>query len=100
MLRNVEKYYSYYKPHFVGSIDRKDLKNLDVEYIAFSANEDGKESGFDDVYVCIKNTDRSAVKKYINKSVAEVEYMGSKDKYISIYTMEYKKSELSDYIYE
>ncbi|MBR3288878.1 MAG: hypothetical protein IKI71_03860 [Lachnospiraceae bacterium] len=100
MLRNVEKYYSYYKPHFVGSIDRKDLKNLDVEYIAFSANEDGKESGFDDVYVCIKNSDRSAVKKYIKKSVAEVEYMGSKDKYISIYTMEYKKSELSDYIYE
>ena len=100
MLRNVEKSYSYYKPHFVASIDKKHLKDLDTELIAFSANGDTNDSPFDDVYVCVKNTDVSKVKKYAVKSVGEVEYKGSNDKYISIYTMEYKKSELNEYIYE
>ena len=100
MLRNVEKCYSYYKPHFVASIDKKHLKELDTELIAFSGNGDGNDSPFDDKYTCVKKTDVGKVKKYAVKSVGEVEYKGSNDKYISIYTMEYKKSELSDYIYE
>lgn len=43
------------------------MKDLKAELVAFSVNEDGKESAFYDIYACIKKADISKVKKYVEK---------------------------------
>lgn len=92
-LKRIEDCHTFFKPTFVGTISRKDLSNVNVELISFCGNSDGTPTSYDDVYACIDKKDINVAKKYIKKSLPEVEYKGPKNQNISLYTIDYQENE-------